>query len=142
MKRPINVWIICIFYLLSAGWTLLSYYLIHLGLIPLNEAQEGYFRSLTSFDYGSTIVISASNLLGAVFLFRLRKEALHFFVVALLASLVVTGYQIAAKNWIGSIGAPGFVGVMFGWGISVAIIVYSKRFTAREGRREQSLSAS
>jgi|APCry1669189000_1035189.scaffolds.fasta_scaffold217068_1 hypothetical protein len=142
MKRPAHVWTICMFYLLSAGWTLLSHSLIHFGLIPLNEAQEGYFRSLTTFDYGSTIVIAASNLIGAVLLFRLRKEAFHFFVVGLIASLAVTGYQIVAKNWLGSIGTPGLVGVVFGWGSSVAIIVYSRRLTtgARRGGQTPSVT--
>ncbi len=129
MKRPTIVWSICIFYLISAGWTLLSYLLIYLRLIPLNEAQEAYFRSLTIFDNGSTVVIAASNLVGAILLFRLKKEAFQFFVAAFVVGLALTGYQIVAKNWLGAIGGPGFVGTVFGWGISVAIIIYSKRLT-------------
>ena len=132
MKRPAIVWTICIFYLFSAGWTLLSYLLIYLRLIPLNEVQEAYFRSLTTFHYVSTTVIAASNLVGAILLFRLKKEAFQFFVAAFVISLAMTGYEIVAKNWIGAIGGPGLVGTVSGWGISVAIIIYSKRLATSQ----------
>jgi len=132
MKRPAIVWTICIFYLFSAGWTLLSYLLIYFRLIPLNEVQEAYFRSLTTFNYVSTTVIAASNLVGTILLFRLKKEAFQFFVAAFVIGLAMTGYEIVAKNWIGAIGGPGLVGTFFGWGISVAIIIYSKRLTTSQ----------
>ena len=123
MKRPAIVWTICIFYLFSAGWTLLSYLLIYFRLIPLNEVQEAYFRSLTTFNYVSTTVIAASNLVGTILLFRLKKEAFQFFVAAFVIGLAMTGYEIVAKNWIGAIGGPGLVGTVSGWCISVAIII-------------------
>jgi len=129
MKRPAIVWSICIFYLFSAEWTLLSSFLIYSRVIPLNEAQEAYFRSLTIFDYVTTVVIAASNLVGAVLLFRLKREAFHFFLAAFMVSLALAGYQALAKNWIGAIGGPGLVGTVLGWGTSVAIIIYSKRLT-------------
>jgi len=132
MKRPAIVWTICVFYLFSAGWTLLSYLLIYLRLIPLNEVQDAYFRSLTTFNYVSTTVIAASNLVGAILLFRLKKEAFQFFVAAFVISLAMTGYEIVAKNWIGAIGGPGLVGTVFGWGTSVAIIIYSKRLATSQ----------
>jgi hypothetical protein len=132
MKRPAIVWTICIFYLFSAGWTLLSYLLIYFRLIPLNEVQEAYFRSLTTFNYVSTTVIAASNLVGTILLFRLKKEAFQFFVAAFVIGLAMTGYEIVAKNWIGAIGGPGLVGTVSGWCISVAIIIYSKRLTTSQ----------
>jgi hypothetical protein len=131
-KRPALVWVISIFYFLSAGWVLLSFFLIYSGAIPLNEAQKAYFQSQTFFDHASTVVIGASNLTGAVLLFLLRKQAFHFFVAAFSVGLALTLYQIAAKNWLGAIGGPGLVGAMIGWGISIAIILYSKRLTTRK----------
>ncbi len=131
-RRPALVWVISIFYFLSAGWVLLSFSLIYSGAIPLNEAQKAYFQSQTVFDHGSTIVIGASNLVGAILLFLLRKQAFHFFVAAFSVGLALTLYQIVAKNWLGAIGGPGLVGAVISWAISVAIIIYSKRLTARK----------
>jgi hypothetical protein len=131
VKRPALVWVISIFYILSAGWVVLSFALIHSGAIPLNEAQQEYFRSQTILDYGSTVVIGALNLVGAILLFLLKKPAFHLFATAFGVGLAFTAYQIVAKNWLGAIGGPGLVGAVIGWGISIAIIVYAKRLISR-----------
>lgn len=39
-KRPTWVWLISAFFVLSCGWTLLSFLLIFLKVVPLNEAQK------------------------------------------------------------------------------------------------------
>lgn len=130
-SRPALVWVISIFYFVSAGWVLLSFFLIYSGSIPLNEAQKVYFESQTFFDHGSTILIGVSNLTGAVFLFLLRKPAFHFFAAAFSVGLALTLYQIFMKNWLGVVGGPGLVGAVIGWGISVAIILYAKRLISR-----------
>jgi hypothetical protein len=131
VNRPALVWVISIFYFLSAGWVILSFALIHSGTIPLNEAQKEYFRSQTILDYGSTLVIGVSNLVGAVLLLALKKPAFHLFATAFGVGLALTVYQIFAKNWLGAIGGPGLVGAVIGWGISIAIISYSKRLISR-----------
>ncbi len=125
-KRPVLVWVISICYFLSAGWTLLSVALILSGAMPPNEAQKQYFQSLSAFDHGSTIVISGANLLGAVFLFLLKKQAFYLFSGAFTVGIALTVIQIFTKNWLGAIGIPGFIGALLGWGIIVAIILYSR----------------
>ena len=51
-RRPVGVWLVSAFYLLSAGWTLLSFSLIYSGAIKINAAQEAYFASLTGMTFG------------------------------------------------------------------------------------------
>ena len=131
VKRPALVWVIFILYLLSAGWVILSFALIHSGAIPLNEAQQEYFGSQAILDYGAILVCGALNLAGAIFLFRLKKPAFHLFATAFGLGLAVTGYHIVAKNWLGAVGVPALVGAVTSWGISIAIIVYSKRLISK-----------
>jgi hypothetical protein len=126
-KRPALVWVISIFYIVSAGFTLLSFALIFSESIPLNEAQRAYFQSQTPFDYGSSFLIGLGNLTGAVLLFLLRRHAFHCFAGAFALGILLLGYQILAKNWLGAIGGPGLVGALIGWGIAVAIIVYTRK---------------
>ena len=60
-KRPAWVWIISIFYIISAVWTLFSFFLIFSGALPLPPQQAAYFRSLTSIDYFSASLLAASR---------------------------------------------------------------------------------
>jgi hypothetical protein len=130
-KRPALVWIISIFYFVSAGWTMLSFLLIFSGAIPLNEAQKEYFQSQSPVDYGSTLLIGTANLVGAVLLLLLKKPAFHLFATAFGVGLLLTVYQIFTKNWLGAIGGPGLIGAIIGWGISIAVILYAKRLIDR-----------
>jgi hypothetical protein len=131
VKRPALVWVISIFYFISAGWVILSFALVYSGSIPLNEAQREYFQSQTIFDHGSTILIGVSNLIGAVLLLALKRPAFHFFATAFGVGLAITLYHIVAKNWLGVIGGSGFVGAIIGWAISLSIIFYTRRLIGR-----------
>jgi hypothetical protein len=59
--RPVLVWVISIFYFISAGFTILSLALIYSGLAPLRDEQRQYFQSLTAFDHTMTVLIAALN---------------------------------------------------------------------------------
>ncbi len=131
-KRPKLIWVITIFYFVSAGWTLLSFALIYSGVIPLNEAQADYFKSQTILDILFTIVIGLLNLLGAFFLFLLRRTAYYLFLSAFAFGLLMTIYHIIFKNWLAAIGCPGLIGAIIGWGISIAIIIYARKLTKAE----------
>ena len=131
-KRPKLVWVITIFYFISAGWTLLSFALINSGIIPLNEAQAAYFKSQTILDILFTIVLGVLNFLGAIFLFLLRRSAFYLFLSAFAFGLLMTVYHIIFKNWLAAIGGPGLIGAIIGWGISIAIIIYARKLIRAE----------
>jgi len=99
-KRPGWVWAISIFYFFSAAYTLLSFYLIYSGKIPLQPAQKAYFESLTIVDMGLTVLLGLSNLIGAVLLFCLRRQAFYFLAFPFAAGLVMTAWQILSKGFI------------------------------------------
>jgi len=131
-KRPKLVWIISIFYILSAGWTVLSFALIYSGSIPINEAQKAYFASQNIFDIILTLTMGSLNFLGAILLFLLRRHSFHCFLTAFSLGIIMTAYHIMFKNWLDAIGGPGLVGALIGWIISVAIILYSNKLIKNE----------
>lgn len=130
-KRPRWVWAISIFLFLSAGWTLLSFYLIGTGTIPLNAAQEAYFSSLAGLDYGLTILLGLANLFGAIALFLLRKVAFYLFVTAFGTNLLLTAWHTVTKGWVAAIGGAGLVGAIIGWGLIIAVCIYSWKLIQR-----------
>lgn len=130
-KRPKLVWIITIFYIFSAGYTLLSFVLIYGGLIPLNETQQAYFNSLNIFDISLIIITGVLNLIGAIMLFLLRKFAYYAFLSAFILSMLMIVYQAIFKDWISAIGSR-LIGAVIGWCISIAIILYAKSLMSKE----------
>lgn len=131
-KRPVGVWIISIFYLLSAGWTLLSFLLIFSGAIAINEAQRSYFASLGTFDWITTILIAVLGLSAAVSLFLLRKISVLLFGIALGVNIALTLFQTLRTNWVEAIGGPGLVGTIIGWVILVVVFLYARNLAKKQ----------
>lgn len=130
-RRPAWVWVISTFYLLSAGWTILSFGMILSGAVPMSPAQRQYFSSLTTFDYVLALGIAVLNLTGTVLLFLLRRQAFQVFLSAFIIGLLTTIYQVIAKNWLSAIGGPGLIGACIGWLISISIIMYVRALSRR-----------
>jgi len=126
-KRPGWVWAISIFFFLSAGWTLLSFCLIHAGVIPLNAAQVAYLDSLTVLDYVSSVGIGLANFAGAITLFFLRRVSFYLFAIALGANLALTFWHVATKGWVAAMGGAALFGAVLGLGTLFAVCAYSRR---------------
>jgi hypothetical protein len=124
-KRPIWVWVISIFFFVSAGWTLLSFALIFSGIIPLDAAQKAYFDKLTAVDYAATLIIGACNFIGAIALFLLRRIAVPLFATALALTLVMTIWQSATKGWVEAMSGPGLVGALVGYALLIVVCIYA-----------------
>jgi hypothetical protein len=130
-KRPGWVWAISIFMFISAAWTLLSFYLIGSGTVPLTPEQKAYFDSLSTLDYGAAILGGLLNLSGATALFLMRKAAVPLFGSAFVLNLLSTIWNIAAKNWTEAIGASGLIGAAVGMTILGAIVLYARSLAKR-----------
>jgi hypothetical protein len=130
-KRPKLVWVAFLFYLFSAGYTLLSFLLIYSGTITVTPDQAAYFRNLSVIDHGFTVLIGSLHLFGAVTLFMLRRVAFYLFTAALALSLVLTVIHSLTKGFIAALGEGGAVGVLLGYGIAVVICVYAWKLRTR-----------
>jgi len=125
-KRPKWVWVISILYLVSACFTLLSFYLIYSGAISLPPDQSQYFAKLTKLDHGLSILVGFLNLFAAISLFRLKKTALYLFTVSYSLGILITAWHIASKGWVQAIGgSSGIGGAILGWCLIVAVYTYT-----------------
>ena len=124
-KRPKWVWVISVFFFLSASWTLYSIYLVETGAVQLQPDQVAYFDNLTGIDYTVSIIIGLANLLGAVALFMLRAVSFYFFMAALLLNVILHIWHILNKGWADAVGGPGMIGALIGLIILVAVCSYT-----------------
>jgi len=130
-RRPLGVWLISVFYLLSSCWVLLSFALISSGAIKFNPVEEAYFASLTNVDWFIALSSSVIVLAGVISLFLLRRLAVVLFSVYFLLNLAVAGYQTIWTNWIEALPRGNLVGVLLGWLILVTVILYTRSLAKR-----------
>jgi hypothetical protein len=133
-SRPRWVWVICIFFLISAGLSVCGAYdaFLFSGIIPLREAVWQYWgRFWASQSSVGVLVVALLNLAGAVFLLLLRRQAFYLFLSAFVLNIVLTAYQIITKHFLAAIGGPGIIGVFFGWAIGTTILFYAYRLMKR-----------
>jgi len=130
-RRPKLVWVVLLWFLFSAGYTILSFVLIYSGLISVTPEQAAYLRSLSPLDYTLTLAIASLNIAGAVSLFLLRRVAFQLFTIALVASLLATVAHAVSKGFLAALGGTGAVGLVIGYGILVLVCLYTRRLKAR-----------
>ena len=90
-----------------------------------------YMTNLSAFDQALTVLLLLLNLGGAVALMLLRKVAFHLFAAALTLSLLMTVIHTFAKGLVTALGGGGTVGLILGYGVEIAVCVYSWKLRAR-----------
>jgi hypothetical protein len=126
-KRPGWIWAITIFYFLSAGWSTLSIVLTKSRALQMNAAQEAYFASLGVLDYAGMIALSLVMLAAVIQLFRLKRSSIPLLYGAFAVNIGITLLSALRTNFTQAIGGAAFVGMLLGWGLLVAIIIYARR---------------
>ena len=130
-KRPKLVWAVFLFYVLSVGSTVLSFFLIFSGAITVTPEQAVYFGNLSVFDLVVTALTGFLNVAGAIAIFRLRKIAFHLFATAFIFVILQTLVQTTTTNFVAALGGPGAVGALIGYGILLAVCIYAWKLKGR-----------
>lgn len=102
-KRPVGVWIIFILNVPLVVSVLFGLYSILIGQ--------------SSLQLFASLIIQVLNLIGAIYLFRMRKESIYLFAAALLINIgtsITNGFQ---NKWY-------LLAYVLGWGISMIFIWY------------------
>jgi hypothetical protein len=135
--RPALVWVISIFYFVCTPIGLISLllmpflfsFILHSDVgAHMPEAQRHLLESYGPMDY----ILGAANslvvLAGALYLFWLRRPALYCFAATFVIGVINMLYKIVFQNWLASLDGPGMIGgifgMVFGFGLSIAIIAY------------------
>jgi hypothetical protein len=127
-KRPVLVWIICLFYFICTPFSLLSLVFIHMlasGSLPMPEAQRHFFESQNAFDYGLTLLNFAIILTWAILLFLLKRQSLYVFLGALGFGIAMLIYNILAKDWLAAAGTVGLITLAVSWIFNLALLYYN-----------------
>jgi hypothetical protein len=98
-KRPIVVWVICIYILLTSTLGQFNYISTILNYSKLPEKTHPYFQQITSFDLFISILISIFSLISAFYLFKLEKKAIMCWIATLATGILAAFYHSFIKNW-------------------------------------------
>ncbi|GEM_PF-1327876 len=133
-KRPILVWLIFIFMILGSGFTTLSIISVSTGMIPLEGEMKTYFEQLSTLDYLLTVTMGILNVIGAVYLFRLKTLSCYLLSIALIINICTTVWHIISKSWLDVMAAQsgGLFGMFLGMGIAFLIVIYSFRLKSKK----------
>lgn len=130
-KRPILVWLIAVFYGLGALWTLLSFALFFSGRINVPPAEAAYFASLTPIDLTLTVLLAISGLVGAIMLFRLKRSALVFFLIALVLNISYSIWTFLMNPAFRTVAQQSVIGLITGLTVVSLITFYVYRLKKR-----------
>ena len=125
MRRPIGVWIVCVYFAVSIAATVISLVQLLEGEMSITPAQQAYFEKLGPTDYigGATTLLLSSW--AAVELFRLRKRAVAILSTVLILNLGASLYHLIATNWSEALGMTGLAGVAAGLSLLSLILIYA-----------------
>src|SRR5262245_66570970 len=121
-RRPALVWVIFVWYVLSAGYTLLSFALIFAGRVPLSAEASRYLGSLSPLDYTVTILALLLNVGGAVALLLLRGAAAYLFTAALLLNIASVALHALTKGLVAAPVPGGLFAPLLAAGLAVLVL--------------------
>ncbi len=130
-KRPKLVWVVFLFYIVSVGYTALSFVLIFAGVVPMAPAQATYFKNLSLFDWAITALLGLFNVAAAIAIFQLRKVAVYLFTASLALMLLQTLMHVLTTNFLAALSGAGTVGLLIGYAILIAVCLCAWRLKAR-----------
>jgi hypothetical protein len=129
--RPGWVWGIVILYIVSTASAIFTQVLRVLNVLPTTPVTDEYYSKLTTVDWVLTVVIGAIQLIAAVLLWLLRRQALWLFAAAFFLGTGNFIWQILGKGLgqiFASFGVIGVVSMIFGLALglilSAAILAY------------------
>ncbi len=94
-KRPILVWVIFLFYLVSSIQVIVGLFFVTAGGVQMTPEQQAYLARFTVFDRVIGYLNAGITLVGVTLLFSLRKRA-----VAVLALAFVLNVFSTAVVWV------------------------------------------
>src|SRR5262245_2406889 len=130
-RRPVLVWVVFLWFVVSASYTLRSFALIFSGRVTLSDEASRYLSNLSPLDYAVTILALLLNVVGGVALLLLRRSAPCLFSAALLLNVASVALHALTKGLVTALGAGGPIGLILGYVISALVCLYAWRLYAR-----------
>jgi len=130
-RRPILVWIIFLFYLISSIQVIVGMFFIAAGGVDMAPAQQALMAQFTVFDRVIGYVNAAVTIIGVSLLFALRREAVSVLAMAFALNLFSTAvvwyrFDIPTNTSPKGLLAQGLGIVLFG-----VVVFYAWRLSRR-----------
>lgn len=131
VRRPLWVWIICLVCLLAVLNIWLSLVMIAAQLLPLPVNHAAFYAALQGIEWLLLGLPSVLMCVAVVQLFRLRREALQWWLAALLVGPLVDLYFWMATDWPRTVGLLDQIGMGVAVLTKAAIVAYCVRLQRR-----------
>ena len=131
VSRPVWVWVVAGWYLLSAVFTLAAIVAWVAGVLPV-PASRAYLESLGALDYLGGVVVGAISLWGVSRLFWLRADAVWWLGVSFVGHIVVTLLNLFAHaSTVTALSDTALLGWLLAWVLLGAVWLAAVRLQSR-----------
>jgi hypothetical protein len=130
-RRPILVWIIFLFYLVSSIQVIVGMFFIAAGGVDMSPEQQAMLAQFTMFDRVIGYVNAAVTLVGVTLLLVLRHQAVSVLAVAFALNLFSTAVVWYRLDIPANTSFKGQAAQIFGIVIFGAVVFYAWRLDRR-----------
>lgn len=130
-KRPILVWVIFLFYLISSIQVIVGLFFITAGGVEMTPESQAYLATFTVWDRVIGYLNAGVTLVGVSLLFALRRQAVNVLALAFALNLFSTALVWLRNNPAAYIAPTGLAAQAVGIAIFGAVVYYSWRLLKR-----------
>ena len=130
-KRPVLVWIIFIFYLISSVQVIVAMFFVAAGGVDMAPEQQAYLAKFTVMDRVIGYVNAGLSLVGVSLLFSLRKQAVNVLALAFSLNLFSTAVVWLRTDPAAVTSVQGLIGQGLGIAMFGLLVFYAWRLNKR-----------
>lgn len=132
MNRPVGVWIVSVWCLLTV---LVGAFGIYALAVKVQATQTPLFAAFSTVDHIASILFTVSVGLGGVLLFSLRRSALWFFIAAIGVRAALDVWQLSMHGFLSRAAAIYPIGLWLSLGVAWVILFAVVIYTANLSRK-------
>ena len=130
-KRPVLVWIIFLFYLVSCVQVIVAMFFVAAGGVDMAPEQQAYLAKFTVMDRVIGYVNAGITLVGVTLLFSLRRQAVSVLGLAFALNLFSTAVVWIKTDPAAVTSPTGLAAQALGIGMLGLVVFYSWRLLKR-----------
>ncbi|WP_428569287.1 MAG: hypothetical protein ACP59X_10860 [Solidesulfovibrio sp. DCME] len=130
-KRPILVWVIFLFYLVSSVQVIVGLFFVTAGGVEMAPEQQAYLAKFSVMDRVIGYINAGLTLVGVTLLFSLRRQAVNVLALAFACNLFSTALVWYKTDPAAVIAPAGLIAQALGIVLFGAVVFYAWRLSKR-----------
>ena len=130
-KRPVLVWIIFLFYLVSCVQVIVAMFFVAAGGVDMAPEQQAYLAKFTVMDRVIGYANAGITLVGVTLLFSLRRQAVNVLGLAFALNLFSTAVVWIKTDPVAVTSPTGLLAQALGLGTFGLVVFYAWRLNKR-----------